>query len=118
MSESSSIRKFEYRPCRIAGGFGVDFVVSGETLHGICTDVSNSGIRATLGGSVAVGDSGLLILMHSNGVLELEAQVAYIEELHVGFEFLFRTPLECTTTIEFVASIANHSATALAVRLP
>lgn len=118
MTTPRNIRKFEYRPCRIAGGFGVDFVVSGETLHGICTDVSNSGIRATLGGSVAVGDSGLLILLHSKGVLELEAQVAYIEELHVGFEFLFKTPWECAATIAFVSSIANHSATALAVRLP
>jgi hypothetical protein len=67
---------------------------------------------------VAVGDSGLLILLHSTGVLELEAQVAYIGELHVGFEFIFRTPWECATTMEFVASIANHSATALSVRLP
>jgi hypothetical protein len=92
--------------------------VGGETLHGICKDVSNSGVRATLNGSVAVGDSGLLILLHSMGVLELEAQVAYIEKLHVGFEFRFKTPWECAATIEFVASIANHSATALAVRLP
>jgi hypothetical protein len=118
MTEPSNIRKFEYRPCRIAGGFAIDFVVGGKTLHGICKDVSNSGIRATLDGSVAVGDSGPLILLHSMGALELEAQVAYIDELHVGLEFRFRTPWECATAIEFVASIASYSSTGLAVRFP
>jgi hypothetical protein len=118
MAEPNNIRKFQYRPCRIAAGFDVDFVAGGETLHGICRDVSNSGIRATLNGSVAVGNSGVLILHHPMGVLELEAQVAYIEELQVGLEFLFKTPWECAMTIEFVASIANHSSTALAVRFP
>jgi hypothetical protein len=118
MTEPSSIRKFEYRPCRIAAGVGVDFVVGGDTLHGMCKDVSNSGIRATLNGSVAVGNSGFLTLRHPIGVLELEAQVAYIEELQVGLEFLFKTTWECAMTIEFVASIANHSTTALAVRFP
>lgn len=118
MTEPSNIRRFEYRPCRIAAGFGVDFVAGGETLHGICRDVSNSGIRATLNGSVAVGNTGVLTLRHPMGVLELEAQVAYIEELQVGLEFLFKTTWECAMTIEFVASIANQSTTALAVRFP
>jgi hypothetical protein len=118
MTEPSNIRNFEYRPCRIAAGFGIDFVAGGETLHGICRDVSNSGIRATLNGSVAVGNSGVLILHHPMGELKLEAQVAYIEELKVGLEFLFKTTWECAMTIEFVASIANYSPTALVVRYP
>jgi hypothetical protein len=118
MTEPSNIRKFEYRPCRIAAGFDVDFVVGGETLHGICGDVSNSGVRASLNGSVAIGSCGILILRHPMGVLELEAQVAYLDELHVGLEFLFKTPWECAMTIEFVALIANRSTTALSVRFP
>lgn len=118
MTKPSTIRKFQYRPFRIDAGFGVDFVAAGVTLHGICRDVSNSGVRAALEGSVTVGDSGLLILRPSIGVLEVEAKVAYIGELHVGFEFLFKTPWECTTTTAFVSSIASHSTTALAVRRP
>jgi len=118
MTEPSNIRKFEYRPCRIAAGFCVDFVAEGETFHGICRDVSNSGIRATLSCSVAVGNSGVLTLHHPLGVLELEAQVAYIEELQVGLEFLFKTSWERAMTIEFVASIVNYSSTALLVRCP
>jgi hypothetical protein len=118
MTEPNIIRKFEYRPCRVAAEFGVDFVAEGKTIRGICRDVSNSGVRATFSGSLAVGNSGLLILRHAVGVLELEAQVAYVDELQVGLEFRFKTPWECAMTIEYVASIANHSTTALAVRFP
>jgi hypothetical protein len=118
MTHPSSIRRFEYRPCRIATGFDIDFVSGGETLHGLCRDVSDAGIRATLDGSVEVGSSGLLILRPPTGLLELEAQVAYIEDRQVGLVFLFDTPWECALTIEFIASIANHEAPFLIVRFP
>jgi hypothetical protein len=118
MTDANNIREFEYRPCRITTAFNIDFVTGGEMLHGMCTDVSNSGIRASLDGSVAVGSSGLLILRHPIGVLELEAQVAYIEKSEVAIVFLFKTPWECSMTIEYMASIANQVAPSPVIRLP
>jgi hypothetical protein len=118
MVDPSLVRRFEYRPCRIAAGFDIDFVSGGETLHGRCRDVSDAGIRATLDGFVDVGASGLLILQHPTGVLELEAQVAYIDNRQVGLVFLFETPWECALTIEYMASIANREAPFVIVRFP
>jgi hypothetical protein len=110
MNEPDSIRKFEYRPCRLKTGFSVDFIVGGETLHGLCTDVGDVGIRAEFGSSLAVGASGLLILRHPVGVLKLEARVVYIENGQVGFVFVFQTPSERGMTSEFIASIAYDAA--------
>jgi hypothetical protein len=118
MTAPNSVRKFEYRPCRIATGFDVDFVAGEKSLRGLCRDVSNSGIRATFDGSIAVGTSGLLVLRHPIGVLKVEAQVAYIQTDQVGLEFIFKTSWESAMTIEYIASIANHAATSLVVRFP
>ena len=118
MNEPDSIRKFEYRPCRLKTGFSVDFIVGGETLHGLCTDVGDVGIRAEFGSSLAVGASGLLILRHPVGVLKLEARVAYIEKCQVGLVFLFQTPAECEITSEFIASIANDATAPRLIRFP
>jgi hypothetical protein len=118
MRDLKSIRNFEYRPCRITTGFDVDFVAGGETLHGLCRDVSNAGIRVKLDGTVAVGDSGLLILRHPTGVLKLEAQVAYIDKCYVGLVFVFKTPWERVTAIEYMAAIASHVAAPMVVRFP
>jgi hypothetical protein len=104
------IRKFEYRRSRMKTGFGVDFVSDGETLHGICGDVSDAGIRAEFSGSLVVGRSGLLILRHARGVLKLEAQVAYTEKHCAGLVFLFKSPSDCDLAIQFVASISSLTA--------
>lgn len=118
MRDMKSIRKFEYRPCRIETGFDVDFVAGGETLSGLCRDVSDTGIRVKLDGSVAVGDSGILILRHPTGVLKLEAHVAYIDKCHVGFVFAFETQRERAMAIEFMAVIAHRSSASMVVRFP
>lgn len=118
MRDLDSIRRFEYRHPRMTTGFNVDFAAGAETLHGLCRDVSEDGIRAEFDGSVVVGSSGLLVLRHPIGVLKLEARVAYVERRQVGLVFLFQTPWERRVTIEFVASIANHKGTSLAVRFP
>jgi hypothetical protein len=118
MSDPESIRKFEYRPCRIATGFDVDFVVGGRSLHGLCQDVSDAGIRATLDGSLAVGSTGALILRHPTGVFKVEAQVAYIEKDQVGLVFVFKTPLERVNSVEYMVSIANYAAGSQVVRYP
>ena len=105
MKLEDSVRKFEYRPCRITAGFDLEYVAEGKTLHGLCEDVSNEGIRATLDGSVVVGSFGLVIFGHSTGVLELQAQVAYIDRCHVGLVFLFPTPWERGIITSLIASI-------------
>jgi hypothetical protein len=110
MSDMESIRKFEYRRSRMKTGFGVDFVSDGETLHGICGDVSDAGIRAEFSGCLVVGRTGLLILRHPRGVLKLEAQVAYTEKHWAGLVFLFKTPLDCDMAIQFVAAISSLTA--------
>jgi hypothetical protein len=116
MTDLDKIRKFEYRPCRISAGFEIDFVVAGELHHGLCRDVSNSGIRATLDGPVAVDSSGLLFLRHPSGVLELGAQVAYTEKREVALVFLFKTPEECERATKYMASIADQADTSQVIR--
>jgi hypothetical protein len=118
MSNPSSIRRFEYRHCRITTGFDVDFMTTNETFHGTCKNVSNSGIRATFYDAVATGNSGLLILRHPIGVLELEAVIIYVEGSQVGFEFIFQTPRECAMTVKYMDSIVDQAASSLIVRFP
>jgi PilZ domain len=118
MSDLESIRKFEYRPFRMKTGFEVDFDSGGKTLHGLCRDVSDSGIRAEFDGSAVIGSSGLLILCHPTGVLRVEAQVAYVEKFQVGLVFLFKTQWESEMTIEFVTTIADHETLSQVVQFP
>jgi hypothetical protein len=111
MSENDIVRRFEYRPCRIPAGFNIDFEVKGHIIFGYCKDVSEEGIRATLDGPATVGASGRLTLRHPSGVLEIEAQVAYIEECHFGLVFVFQTPWERALTTQFIASISVENGT-------
>jgi hypothetical protein len=115
MKIEDSVRKFEYRPCRITAGFDLEFVAEGKTLHGLCEDVSNEGIRAILDGSVVVGSFGLVIFSHSTGVLELEAQVAYLDKHHVGLVFLFQTPWERGIINRLIASIQSRTGDSIIV---
>jgi hypothetical protein len=116
MADQSTIRKFEYRPCRITTSFGIDFVVDESVFRGICRDVSDSGIRATFDSSLTVGSTGRLTLHHPVGALELEARIACIENHYVGLVFLFKTPWESAKTIDYMASITNYKADPLVVR--
>jgi hypothetical protein len=99
------IRTFVYREPRMKTGFQVEFSSGGPQFRGFCRDVSEAGIRAEFDDPITVGSSGLLILRPPTGVLELRAQVAYIEKRQVGLFFLFQTSWERRMTIEFIASI-------------
>jgi len=101
MSDLDGVRRFEYRPSRIAAGIDVEFKTGGETIQGSCKDVSDTGIRASFDGSVVVGGSGVLTLRHAIGVLALEAQVAYMDKSQVGLTFLFKTNWEREITAEY-----------------
>jgi hypothetical protein len=109
LRDLDGIRKFVFREPRMTTGFHVDFVTGGLPLRGLCRDVSDAGIRAEFDDPFIVGDSGLLILRPPTGVLELRAQVAYIEKRQVGLLFLFETPWERRMTIEFISAIANDT---------
>jgi hypothetical protein len=116
MRDVDSIRRFVYREPRTSTGFHINFIAGGTPLHGSCRDISETGIRAEFDDPVVLGDSGLLILRPPTGVLELRAQVAYIEKRQVGLLFLFGTPWERTLTIEFISAIANDPSTSAIVR--
>jgi hypothetical protein len=116
MRDLDSIRRFVYREPRTSTGFHVNFIAGGSPLHGSCRDISETGIRAEFDDPITIGDSGLLILRPPTGVLELRAQVAYVEKRQVGLLFLFGTPWERTMTIEFIAAIANDPGTSAIVR--
>jgi hypothetical protein len=107
MSAVNNLRKFQFREPRLKTGFSVDFVAGGERFFGLCKDVSSAGIRGEFEGPIIVGSDGLLILRPPVGVLELRARVAYIEKRQVGLLFLFETPWERTTTLEFIATITK-----------
>jgi hypothetical protein len=116
MRDLDSIRTFVFREPRTSTGFNVTFIAGGSPLSGFCRDVSDTGIRGEFADPLATGDSGLLILRPPAGVLELRAQVAYIEKRQVGLLFLFETPWERMMTIEFIAAIANDPGTSAIVR--
>ena len=107
MSNLESVRKFEFRPCRMKAGFDVTFLAGGETVHGICRDVSDAGVRAQFDGPVVTGSAGQITLRHPSGIVNLEAQVAYSEKSQVGLVFLFRTPSDCASATRLIAAIAN-----------
>jgi len=109
MKTEDNVRRFEFRPRRVTAGFDLEFVAEGKCLRGFCEDVSNEGIRARLDGSVVVGSFGLVIFSHSTGVLELEAQVAYLDGHHVGLVFLFQTPWERGVINRLIASIQSST---------
>jgi len=102
MSNLPTIRKFEYRLCRIKIGFNVDFIVEGLTYHGICKDISNKGIRAEFDVPLAVGSSGLLIFRPSTRVLTVAATVAYTRNRQTGLVFANETPLGLEATTEVI----------------
>ncbi len=97
-------------------GFPVDFLAGGSPLRGLCRDVSDNGIRAEFDDPLVSGDTGLLILLPPTGVLEVRAQVAYIEKRQVGLLFLFETSWERRMTVEFIAAIVNNAGKAPIVR--
>jgi hypothetical protein len=111
-----SIRRFVYREPRLATGFHVDFVTAGLPFRGLCRDVSDAGIRAEFDDPLTVGASGLLILRPPTGVLQLRAQVAYIEKQQIGLWFLLETPWERRMTIDFIAAIGNDGGRPAIVR--
>jgi hypothetical protein len=112
-----NIRNFVYRESRLVTGFPVEFVVAGATFRGICRDVSDAGIRAEFDDPLVVGGSGLLILRPPTGVLELQAQVAYIERRQIGLLFVFETSWERNMTMDFIAAIAGDSGQSPVVRV-
>jgi hypothetical protein len=107
MENQDGVRKFEYRPCRIAAGFEIEFAIDGKTILGICEDLSQDGIRATLDAAVTVGSIGMLSFNHSCGVLEIEAQVTHANRGNVGLVFLFQTPWERGMVNALIASIQS-----------
>lgn len=107
MSEPENIRSFEYRPSRINAGFNVDFVAGEETFHGLCRDISETGLRAAFEDALTVSGSGTLILRHPTGTLELEATVGYVDKTQAGFEFVFKTTRDREIATEYIADIAR-----------
>jgi PilZ domain len=118
MSDLDSIRRFVFREPRLATAFNVDFLTGVSPFQGLCRDVSDAGIGAEFDDPLAVGDSGLLILRPPAGVLELRAQVAYIERRQVGLLFLFETSWERRMTVEFIAAIASDGGVSPVLRIP
>jgi hypothetical protein len=101
------IRPFEYRPCRAETGFAVDFAYAGETLRGICWNVSDAGIRAEFPRPVPAGAIGLLTLHHPRKILQVAAHVAYSDHCQAGLVFRFQSSLERDQVIAFATSIMH-----------
>jgi len=113
----NNIRNFVYREPRLATGFFIEFVVGGATLRGLCRDVSDAGVRCEFDEPLVAGNSGLLILRPPTGVLEVKAQVAYVERRQVGLLFVFETSWERTMTMGFIAAIADDAGQSPMVRI-
>ena len=85
------MRTFEYRQPRVTAHFGLEFCVERHTVYGMCTDVSDGGIRAVFEEQLKVGDKGSLLLRHPRRSFTLDATVAHIEGDNVGLTFLCQT---------------------------
>ena len=118
MVESKNIRKFEYRHFRMKADLSIEFIVAGTVVHGSSEEVNYAGIRAKLDGQVSAGQTGLLILRHQAGVLELEAQVVNVDKCQAGLVFHFQSDWERELTIEYIAAIADHAPSSLLLRYP
>jgi hypothetical protein len=103
------IRRFEYRRPRLTTGFSVEFVLTEQTLYGLCRDVSDAGIRAEFNGAMSVGKTGMLILRHPMRVLRLEAEVAYLGKSGAGLSFLFDSTQQRELTVQFISQITAQS---------
>jgi len=101
------IRNFEYRLPRITTGFRVEFKVNGDILRGLCRDFTEAGIRAELDGAVVVGSVGTVILRYASRVLEVEAQVAYLERHQTGLVFLDRTGHDRDEALQLMTLLAK-----------
>jgi hypothetical protein len=115
-SNLTNVRNFVYREPRLATGFFIEFVVEGLTFRGLCRDVSDAGVRCEFDDPLVAGNSGLLILRPPAGVLEVKAQVAYVERRQVGLLFVFETSWERTMTLGFIAAIADDAGQSPVVR--
>lgn len=107
MNGPENIRSFQYRPSRITAGFNVDFVTNEETFHGLCRDISETGLRAAFDYALDVGSSGTLTLLHPIGTLTLEAMIGYVDRTEAGFEFVFRSARDHEIATEYIAGIAK-----------
>jgi hypothetical protein len=86
--KSANIRKLEYRSARSTTALAIHFAVDGETFHGSCNDVSESGVRASLNRPVAIGSLGSLTLHYRDGAITRRTRVACVQGLTVGLSFL------------------------------
>lgn len=110
------MRKLEYRHPRKTSIFNIEFLVDGVTIHGVCKDVSEDGVRAGLDRHTAVGTLGLLKLRHPMRVLTINARLSYLDKAEVGFAFLFEESQEREAATEFVAMLSARPGPPLAFR--
>ncbi|HEY4356195.1 MAG TPA: PilZ domain-containing protein [Acidobacteriaceae bacterium] len=102
------MRTFEYRQPRITANFGLEFSLERHTVHGMCTDVSDGGIRAVFEEHLKVGDTGSLLLRHPRRSFTLDAAVAHIEGDNVGLTFLCQTNEDRVQSELFAQVAAAH----------
>lgn len=102
----AEMRTFEYRQPRTTANFGLEFCVDRRTVYGLCTDVSDGGIRGVFEEQLNVGDTGSLKLRHPRRSFTLDATVAHIEGDNVGLTFLCLTK-EDRLQSELFAQIAH-----------
>lgn len=95
------IRTFEYRPRRIETGFAVDFESSARTSQGVCWNMAETGIRAEFALPVRLGEVGQLTLFHTGKVLQIGAEVAYVNGRQAGLIFRFRNDAEREQAADF-----------------
>lgn len=99
-----NIRTFEYRPRRIETGFAVDFESPARTSQGVCWNMAETGIRAEFAMPVRLGEVGKLTLFHTGKVLQIGAEVAYVNGRQAGLIFRFQSEAER----ELAADFARH----------
>lgn len=106
------MRLFRYRTPRFLTSAQLHFQGSQDVLAGICTDVSEGGLRALFAeGMPQMGAAGALVLRYPQQEFALGAVVTHLEGKDVGFSFVPRSKEELAAAEHFVQFVRLHAPT-------
>jgi len=96
------IRNFLYRLPRFDANCRMDFIHGDVVLLGICSNLSQSGLRGTFSEHVASGSEGLLTLYFEDRQVEVHARIDSRREEEVRVKFQFTTEKERSAMRELI----------------
>jgi len=98
----SRIRSFLYRFPRFTADCRMDFIHEETVVLGVCSNLSESGLRGTFAKDVPAGSEGLLTLYHNDRRFEVRAKVDTVREEDTLVHFQFQSDKERSAIGELI----------------